>query len=50
MLVLTGAILVGGLAGIALKEQQLADALVGVDAAIGSGRLFNGELAALAKT
>jgi thymidylate synthase (FAD) len=37
VLVLAGPILVGGVAGIALKEEQLADALVGVDAAIGPG-------------
>ena len=47
MLVLAGAIFVGGLAGITLEEQQLADALIGINAAISPGGIaeFQGEMA-----
>ena len=39
MLVLALAVVVGGGAGVAFEEQQLADALAGVDAAVGTGRI-----------
>lgn len=47
MLVLPGAVAVGGLAGFAFEEQQLADAFAGVDAAIGAGGVaeLQGEMA-----
>jgi len=37
MLVFALAVTVGGVAGITFKTQQLADAFVGIDAAIGTG-------------
>jgi hypothetical protein len=37
VLVFTRPILIGGFTGIPLKEEQLADAFFGIDAAIGTG-------------